>query len=97
VEANGIYLEFESAPEGNQTHVGVIVQKGEKHEPVPTAKVSMQVQTPDGQTQTVPLQYEAKDKHFGGTLPVATKGQYQVKVLATVDGKEVSGRFSFDR
>lgn len=72
-----------------------MVQRGEKHEPIPTAKVSMQVQTPDGKTQMVPLKYE--DEHFSGTLPVATKGQYQVKVSAMVDGKEVGGRFSFER
>jgi hypothetical protein len=97
VESGGIHLELVPVKEANQTHLDLFVQRSDNHASIPTAQVSAQVQTPDGQTQTVPMKYDATDKHFAGNLAGATKGQYQVKVVAVVAGKTVDGRFSFER
>jgi hypothetical protein len=97
IEANGIRVEFVPAPEASQTHIDVFVQKGNTREPIPAAKLNVQVQTPNGQTQTVAMKYDAAGKHFAGVVSGNIKGQYQVKISAIVDGKTVDGRFSFDR
>jgi hypothetical protein len=97
IEANGIRLEFVPAPEASQTHIDVFVQKGDTREPLPAAKLTVQVQTPNGQTQAVAMKYDAEGKHFAGVVPGTTKGQYQVKISAIIDGKTIDGRFSFDR
>jgi hypothetical protein len=97
IESDGIQLVFSPSTEANQTHVDVFVQKVGSREPIPTAKITMQVQTPNGQTQNIPVKYDAAGKHFGGVVPGAAAGQYQVKVSAVVDGKTLDGRFSFNR
>ncbi len=97
VESGGVHLEFVPSKEANQTHLDLFVQRGDSHAEIPTAKVSAQVQTPDGKNQTVAMKYDTADKHFAGIVPGTAKGQYQVKVTAIVDGKTIDGRFSFDR
>jgi pyruvate/2-oxoglutarate dehydrogenase complex dihydrolipoamide acyltransferase (E2) component len=97
VESDGIHLELAPFKEANQTHLDVFVQRSDNHSIIADAQVSVQVQTPDGQTQTVPMKYDAADKHFGGNLPGAAKGQYQVRIAAVVSGKTIDGRFSFER
>ena len=46
---SGIYhLEFVVAPEENGIHLDFYLQKGDTHEAIPDAKVTAQVQMPDG-------------------------------------------------
>jgi hypothetical protein len=97
LEISGIHLEMVPEKEADKTHLDLYVQKGENHEPIPTAKVVAQIQTPDGKQQTIKMTYAADEKHYTGIVPGKTAGQYQVKITTDISGKKVDSRFTFDR
>jgi major membrane immunogen (membrane-anchored lipoprotein) len=97
IETNGIHLELVPEKSADKTHLDLYVQKGDNHEPIPTAKVVAQVQNPDGKQQSLEMKYAAEDKHYTAIVPGKIAGQYQVKITADISGKKVDGRFTFDR
>jgi len=97
VESGPYHLEFVSEKEDNGTHLDFYLQKGDNHEAIPNAKVTAQVQLPDGTQKTLPLTYDAEGKHYAALLPGNATGQYQVKVTSEIDGQKVDGRFSFSQ
>lgn len=93
---SGVYhLEFVPEKESTGTQLDLYVQKGEKKEPVPNAKVSAQIQLPNGKQQTLALKYEADEKHYTVLFPGKEAGQYPVKMTADINGEKVNGRFTF--
>ena len=97
IETNGIHLELVPEKLADKTHLDLYVQTGENHEPIPTAKVIAQIQSPDGEPQRLNMKYSAIDKHYTAIVPTKTAGQYQVKITADINGKKVDGRFTFDK
>ncbi|NDJ24425.1 hypothetical protein GS682_22825 [Nostoc sp. B(2019)] len=97
VEAGKYHLELVPEKEGSTTHLDLYLQTGDKHEAIPNAKVTADIQSPDGKQKTVPLTYDADGKHYAAKLDGVTAGQYQVKVTADVGGEKVNGRFSFNQ
>ncbi|BAY35480.1 hypothetical protein NIES2107_73920 (plasmid) [Nostoc carneum NIES-2107] len=97
VETGSYHLEFVPEKETSATHMDLYVLKGDNHQTVPDAKVTAQVQLPDGKQKTVPLTYDANDKHYTAVLPEKASGQYQVKITADVKGEKANGRFNFNR
>ena len=73
------------------------LEKGEKHENVSDAKVTAQIQLPSGEEKTIPLEYEADEKHYHAILPGKAAGEYKVAILSEINGEKVNGRFSFKR
>lgn len=95
VEAGAYHLEFVPEKESNGTHLDFYLQKGDNHQAVPDAKVTAQVQSPDGTQKTLDLTYDASGKHYTALLPATAAGSYQVKMTSNVNGEKVDGRFSF--
>lgn len=97
IESGVYHLEFIPEKEGDTVHLDFYLQKGDNHEAVPGAKVTAQVQLPDGSQKALPMEYDAEGKHYTAKLDGAGSGAYQVAVLSDIQGEKVNGRFSFDQ
>ncbi len=95
VNAGAYHLEFVPEKQSTGTHLDLYLQKGDKKETVADAKVSAQVQLPNGKQQTLAFKYDPADKHYTAVFPVKGAGQYPVKVNADIKGEKVDGRFTF--
>ena len=95
VEAGAYHLELVPEKEANGTHLDLYLQRGDNHEAIPNAKVTAQVQMPDGTQKNLNFKYDASGKHYTTMVSGKTSGQYQMRVTADVNGKKVNGRFSF--
>ena len=95
---SGIYhLEFLSLIEADSIHLDFFLQKGDNHEAIPDAKVTAQVQLPDGTQKTLDLKYDADGKHYAVVFPSNAVGEYKVAILSDIKGEKVNGRFSFKK
>lgn len=97
VKSGAYHLEFVPEKEATGTHLDVFLQKGDKKEPVANAKVTAQVQLPNGKQQTLALKYDAEGKHYAVVFPGKDAGSYPVKVTADINGEKVDGRFTFNQ
>jgi hypothetical protein len=97
VESGKYHLELIPEKSANETHLDLYVQKGANHESVTDAKVSGEIQSPDGQSKPITFTYDADGKHYAGVVPGKTAGAYQLKVTAAIGSDKADGRFSFDR
>lgn len=95
IESGPYHLEFVSEPESDGTHMDFYLQR-DNHEAIPNAKVTAQVQLPDGTQKTLPLTYDAEGKHYTALLPGKVSGEYNVAILSDVSGEKVNGRFTFN-
>ena len=76
IESGPYHLELVTAKEATATHIDFFLQKGDNHEAIPYAKVTAQVQLPDGSQKSLPMTYDAGDKHYTAILPGAATGEY---------------------
>ncbi|BAU15792.1 hypothetical protein LEP3755_63570 (plasmid) [Leptolyngbya sp. NIES-3755] len=95
VESGPYHLELMPAKEGNETHLDLLLQKGDNHEAIPNAKVTAQVQLPDGSQKSVDMTYDAAEKHYTAKLPSAAAGEYKVAVQSDIGGEKVNARYTF--
>lgn len=97
VESGPYHLELLTVNEANGTHIDFFLQKGDNHAPIPNAKVTAQVQLPDGNQTSLNLNYDAAGKHYYAVLPGTTAGAYQVAILSDIQGEKVNARYTFKR
>ena len=97
VESGKYHLELVPEQENGGTHLDFYLQKGDNHEAIATAKVTAQVQSPDGKQKTLPFTYDASGKHYAAPLGEKAAGQYQLKVTATIGSEKVDGRFNVNQ
>lgn len=97
IESGPYHLELVTAKESTATHIDFFLQKGDNHESIPNAKVTAQVQLPDGSQKSLDMKYDAGGKHYTALLPSATAGEYKVAILSDIGGEKVNGRFSFNQ
>ncbi|MEB3291948.1 MAG: hypothetical protein VKJ24_02190 [Synechococcales bacterium] len=95
VESGVYHLELLPLQEGDGIHLDFFLQKGETHEAIPGAKVSAQVQLPDGSQQTIDLPYDASGKHYAGKISSNAAGEYKVVVQSEIAGEKVNARYRF--
>lgn len=95
IESGPYHLEFIPAKEASGTHLDFYLQKGDTHVAISDAKVTAQVQLPDGTQKSLDLKYDPDEKHYAVMFPNSTAGEYKVAILSDVNGEKVNGRFSF--
>ncbi len=97
VETGKYHLEFVAEKEDKGTHLDLYLETGDKHETVPSAKVTADIQSPDGKQTTIPLTYNAEGKYYKGEISNKATGQYQVRINASIGSEKLNGRFSFNQ
>jgi len=97
IESKGYHLEFVPEKTAKGMHLDFYLQKSDTHAAIANAKIIAQVQLPDGKKQTLPLTYDAKEKHYTAILETKATGDFKVAMLCDIGGKKVNGRFSFKR
>ncbi len=95
VESGPYHLEFVPEKEANGTHLDFYLQKGDTHAAISDAKVTAQVQLPDGKQQSLDLKYDPAGKHYTVLFPGSAAGEYKAAILSDINGEKVNGRFSF--
>lgn len=95
IESGAYHLELVTAKEEGGLHIDFFLQKGDNHEAVADAKVTAQVQFPDGTQKSLDLVYDAAEKHYTAMLDSKAAGEYKVAILTDIKGEKVNGRFSF--
>ena len=95
VESGAYHLELMPEKEGGATHLDLFLQKGDNHEAIPNAKVTAQVQLPDGSQKTLDMKYDTEGKHYTAKLPSNAAGEYKVAILSDINGEKVNARYSF--
>lgn len=97
IESGPYHLEFISKQEASGTHLDFYLQKGDTHAAISNAKVTAQVQLPDGAQQSLDLKYDSDGKHYTVMLPSSVTGEYKVAILSDINGEKVNGRFNFKK
>lgn len=95
VEVGPYHFELIPEKKGNETHLDLFLQKGDNHEAIPNAKVTAQVQLPDGSQKSIGMIYDASGKHYAGTLETAAIGEYKVAVQSEINGEKANARYTF--
>ena len=95
VESGAYHLELMPEKQADATHLDLYVQKGDNHEAIPNAKVTAQVQLPDGSQKTVAMIYDAAEKHYTAKVSSVAAGDYKVAVQSEIGSEKVNARFAF--
>jgi hypothetical protein len=97
VEVGAYHLELVAINEDGGVHIDLFLQNGSDHSPIPDAKVSAQVQLPNGTKKSLDMPYKADGKHYGALLSETIAGEYKVVILSEIKGEKINGRFAFKR
>jgi len=97
IESQGYHLEFVPKKTDKGAHLDFYFQKSDTHASVGNARVTAQVQLPDGKKEILTLNYDPKEKHYTALLTTKVTGDFKVTILCDINGKKVNGRFSFKR
>ncbi len=97
VEVGKYHLELVALPETGGTHLDFYLLTGDNHQSIPDAKVTAQIELPNGEQKTLDLSYDSQGEHYAVLLPGETPGEYKVVMLTDIQGEKVNGRFNFKR
>jgi hypothetical protein len=97
VEVGTYHLELVAINEDGGVHIDLFLQNGSDHSPIPDAKVSAQVQLPNGTKKSLDMSYKADGKHYGTFLSETVAGEYKIVILSEIKGEKINGRFAFKR
>jgi hypothetical protein len=95
VESGAYHLELIPEKEGSDTHLDLFLQKTNSHESVGNAKVTAQVQLPDGSQKSAEMTYDPEAKHYTAKVKSVAVGEYKVVVQSEIGSEKVNARFAF--
>jgi hypothetical protein len=96
VDLGKYHLEFKPETQKDATHLDILVH-GEKDETITDAKLTAQIQLPDGSNKTVNIPYNASEKQYTTALKETAAGEYKIVFQTDIKGEKLNGRFSFKR
>jgi hypothetical protein len=96
VQVGKYHVEFKPDPDKEAIHLDTILH-GEQDKQITDAKLIAQVQLPDGSNKTLPVPYNAEEKQYTTSLPMAGAGDYKVVMQADINGEKFNSRFSFKK
>ncbi|WP_373524834.1 hypothetical protein [Nostoc sp.] len=96
VNSGKYHLEFNPDIEKDSTHLDINVH-GEQDKAITDAKLTAQVQLPDGSNKTLQVPYNTEEKQYTAKLPATATGEYKVVIQTDVKGEKFNGRFTFKR
>lgn len=95
VEMGNYHLELLAVPEGDKIHVDFWLLTGSDHGAIADAKVTANIQFPNGTQKTVEMTYDTAGQHYKALIPGFVAGEYRVVVQTDTQGEKVNGRFNF--
>lgn len=96
IDLGKYHLEFKPETVKDATHLDISVH-GEKDEIITDAKLTAQIQSPDGSNKTVNIPYNASEKQYTTAFKETAAGEYKVVLQTDIKGEKSNGRFSFKR
>lgn len=96
VQSGKYHLEFKPDIEKDSTHLDISVH-GEQDKAITDAKLTAQVQLPDGSNKTLQVPYNTEEKQYTAKLPATATGDYKVVLQTDIKGEKFNGRFNFKR
>ncbi len=96
MQSGKYHLEFKPEIEKDSTHLDVSVH-GEQDKEITDAKLTAQVQLPDGSNKTLQVPYNTEEKQYTAKLPATATGDYKVVLQTDIKGEKFNGRFNFKR
>jgi hypothetical protein len=97
LEVNGYHLELVPVSDPGGIHIDLFLQDAESSKAISDAKVSAQIELPDGSRQSLEMTYDAAGEHYLVLVPSNEVGEYKVAVLSDIAGEKVNGRFTFSK
>ena len=94
IETGVYHLELLTTKTAEGVKLVFLLQQGDAHDAVANAKVTAQVQLPDGNQKMVNFQYDTTDKSYMATLPGTLNGEAKIAILSDINGEKVNGRFT---
>jgi hypothetical protein len=95
VESGAYHLELVPEKEGSETHLDLFLQKTDSHESVANARVTAQVQLPDGSQKSADMTYDTEAKHYTAKVDSVAAGEYKVVIQSEIGSEKVNARFAF--
>ncbi|MDZ8052400.1 MAG: FixH family protein [Aulosira sp. ZfuCHP01] len=96
IESGKYHLEFKQHTEKDSTHLDITLHD-EQDKAVTDAKLTAQVQLPDGTNKTLQVPYNTEEKQYTAKLPATATGEYKVVIQTDVKGEKFNSRFTFKR
>ncbi|NEU82780.1 hypothetical protein [Nostoc sp. UIC 10630] len=96
IESGKYHLEFKPDIKQDSTHLNISLH-GEQDKAITDAKLTAQVQLPDGSNKTLQVPYNTEEKQYTAKLPATATGEYKIVIQTDVKGKKFNGRFTFKR
>jgi hypothetical protein len=97
IESGKYHLELKPEKAADKTRLDFYLKIDATQKDISDAKVSGEVQTPDGKQAPVAFTYDAKNKSYGADVPGKAAGKYSLKINAVIGADKANGRFTFDR
>ncbi len=97
VQSEKYHVDLKPDLDKDSIHLDTVVHD-KQDKAIINAKLTAQIQLPDGNNQTLPVLYNTEEKQYTGKLAVSkATGDYKVVIQADVNGEKFNSRFSFKR